>query len=249
MAEEAAVGPEPRGAPRLEPSPLAIGGPGPHLVVERPSFGDGREEVVDVPRPVVGVRQQLPPVARQLVPGRPEVPEERVVDELLASGGVVRPDDQGELIREGPELLGVPTQLRFGQVAGRVVLEHDGESPLGLDRHAEHVEPTPHGVGPLLEPDGFPTQSDARVAVDPMRFEIGHQLLGGPTDGVGQTRHLLEERIGVEESVVDRSTLGVHDHLAEGKSLVDRVEERAESVGAARGPRPADVGSVVHGQR
>ena len=49
---------------------------------------------------------------------------------------------------------------------------------------------------------------DAGVGLDPVPLEIGQQLVGGVPDRIDETRHRLEQRIRLEEPVVDRPPLG-----------------------------------------
>ena len=62
-----------------------------------------------------------------------------------------------------------------------------------------------------------------------MRLELRDQLERGTPDRVMETGHLLEQRVRVEEPIVDRRTGFVDDDLAEAVALVDGLEQFPEA--------------------
>ena len=120
-------------------------------------------------------------------------------------------------------------QILVGLAPGRDVLEDQGEAAVRQHRGGEHVEPAAHRLAAVLEPHGLPAEGDPRIGLDPLALEAGDHLQGRPPRGVDQPGHLLEERVHLEEAVVDRATGVVEDHLRQAVPLVDRREERAEA--------------------
>ena len=94
-----------------------------------------------------------------------------------------------------------------------LVLEDDPEHPALADRHGEHVEPAAHGVRSELEPQA--PRPIAAGGCHPMRLEVWNQLECGTLDRFMKPGHLLEQRVGVEEPIVDQRAGIVDDDLAE----------------------------------
>jgi hypothetical protein len=119
-------------------------------------------------------------------------------------------------------------QRLLGLLGHRHVLEDEGEAPARRDRRGEDVEEAAHRLRAALEAQGPLVQRHVGVRVDPRPLEARDELERRAPDRVGQARHLLEQRVRLEEAVVDRPALGVDDHLGQAVALVDRGEDLAQ---------------------
>ena len=147
---------------------------------------------------------------------------------------------------------GVVHGLR-GALALGDVREEDCDDPALRRAQAESVDVEPPATQRLRlvdEASGRAGEGDATELLDPMRFEHRQQLAHAFAGHIAQSALLLEARIGLQESVVDRMAAGIEQHLDHAEAFIDRVEEacgtapRWRAIRGSGAPAPQRAGAA-----
>ncbi len=147
--------------------------------------------------------------------------------DLMAHGGkerVLGTIGQFRLFLGGDELQFRP--LVFGDV-----LEQDAHPLVIFPTNAEgkHIVMPLHCAGRILETDGFAGAGHLAIDFEPVFLMVRNQFAYRLAQALLETGFLHEGRIGFHETVVDRFTGGVIDHLDHAEPFIHRFKQRAIS--------------------